>query len=119
VKHVLPLHGLKNGEEYHLGIFLVGAYQDTIGIMHNMFGDTNVVQVRIGADGEIEYREEIPGDRVEEILSYAEYRPPEIMRRIRRKTESAARRHGMQPDEIRAALDAFRAGMKGYTYFEP
>ena len=76
-RRTLPLHELRPGEDYLLGVFLVGAYQETLGDLHNLFGDTNVASVRMGDNGEIEYARELDGDSVEDVLSYVEYDPRE------------------------------------------
>ncbi|HHX81413.1 MAG TPA: biosynthetic arginine decarboxylase, partial [Pseudomonadaceae bacterium] len=75
VTKVLPLHALKEGEEYYLGVFLVGAYQETLGDLHNLFGDTNVVSVRINRDGSYDFVKEMHGDTIADVLSYVEYDP--------------------------------------------
>ncbi len=71
----LPLHPLKVGEEYYLGVFLVGAYQETLGDLHNLFGDTNVVSVRLNRDGSFDFVKEMIGDTIADVLSYVEYEP--------------------------------------------
>ena len=73
VKTTLPLHELKQNENYYIGAFLVGAYQETLGDLHNLFGDTNVVSVRISPEGSIDFINEIHGDSVADVLSYVEY----------------------------------------------
>src|SRR5690606_25404291 len=73
VSPTLPLHSLKDGEEYYLGVFLVGAYQETLGDLHNLFGDTNVVSVRINRDSSFEFVKEMHGDSIADVLSYVEY----------------------------------------------
>ncbi|KZZ20098.1 arginine decarboxylase, partial [Oleiphilus sp. HI0081] len=75
----LPLHPIKEGEEYYLGVFLVGAYQETLGDLHNLFGDTNVVSVRLNADGSFDFVKEIHGDTISDVLSYVEYQPKNMM----------------------------------------
>ena len=73
VRRVLPLHELKDGEDYLLGVFLVGAYQETLGDLHNLFGDTNVVGIRFDEEGEVEFTRIVEGDTVADVLSYVEY----------------------------------------------
>ena len=73
VRHTLPLHELHDNEDYTLGVFLVGAYQETLGDLHNLLGDTNVVSVKIDEDGQIHYTREIEGDSVADVLSYVEF----------------------------------------------
>jgi len=118
VKKALPLHPFTPGEEYVLGAFLVGAYQETLGDLHNLFGDTNVVSVRVDDDGEIEYVEELEGDSVSDVLSYVEYSPTEVIERFRKLTESAVKAKRITPAERREILAAYENGLRGYTYFE-
>ena len=117
VKRVLPLHEQDNGE-YYLGVFLVGAYQETLGDMHNLLGHVNVLHVRIGEGGQVEYAREIAGDTVEEVLTYVEYDPRVIMQRIRTVAERAVQSKRISAREKGAILEAYETGMRGYTYFE-
>ena len=114
----LALHRRRVGEPYHLAIFLVGAYQETLGDLHNLLGDTNVVNVRVSASGELEYDREISGDTVAEVLSYVEYAPAELMEKLRRKAEVAVRKGLITPQVRRRIMEDFEAGLRGYTYFE-
>ena len=118
VKHALPLHEVRDGEEYILGAFLVGAYQETLGDLHNLFGDTNIVSIRLDEDGDIEFTDEVEGDTVEEVLSYVEYNTPELVSRFRRLTDSAMKAKRITPIERRRILAAYANGLRGYTYFE-
>jgi arginine decarboxylase len=118
VKRTLPLHSLKDDEDYILGVFLVGAYQETLGDLHNLLGDTNVVSVQIDADGQIHYTREIEGDSVSDVLSYVEYEPKEMISRVRQTAEHAVKNGIMSAKERRAIMDAYEDGMRGYTYFE-
>lgn len=118
VRHTLPLHDLKDDEDYTLGVFLVGAYQETLGDLHNLLGDTNVVSVRIDPDGHIHYTREIEGDSVADVLSYVEYEPKEMIRRMRTLAETAVKVGKLTPKERRAVMDAYESGLRGYTYFE-
>ncbi len=117
VKPTLPLHELK-GEDYYLGVFLVGAYQETLGDLHNLLGDTNVLHVRVGKDGQVEYAHEIAGDTVADVLSYVEYDPREMINRVRTTAEQAVRDGRITPIERREIMSAYETGMRGYTYFE-
>jgi len=118
VKRALPLHELRADEDYILGIFLVGAYQETLGDLHNLFGDTNVVSIRVDADGELEYSSEIHGDSVADVLSYVEYEPKALVDRVRKLAEKAVRAKRISPMERREILGAYEGGLRGYTYFE-
>jgi len=114
----LPLHEFTPGEDYVIGVFLVGAYQETLGDLHNLFGDTNVVSVVLDEDGEIEYSKEVPGDSVEDVLSYVEYEPKLLINRFRQLVESALRQKRITVPERNAAMRTYENGMRGYTYFE-
>lgn len=118
--HSLPLHDINfetAEEDYMIGIFLVGAYQETLGDLHNLLGDTNVVSVRI-ENGKLKYTQEIEGDTVSEVLTYCEYDPKDMLSRFRQLAESAVHSSRISARERREIMDAFEAGMRGYTYFE-
>jgi arginine decarboxylase len=118
IKRTLPLHDLKDGEEYYIGVFLVGAYQETLGDLHNLLGDTNVISVRIEEDGVIDYVKELEGDTVEDVLSYVEYDAKELLNRFRRKSELAVQQNLISGTERKKILDYYQSGLRGYTYFE-
>lgn len=118
VNSTLPLHAVKRGDEYILGAFLVGAYQETLGDLHNLFGDTNVVGIRVDNDGEIEYLQELRGDSVGDVLSYVEYSPSRLMEQFRTLAEEAVKQKRITPAERREILAAYENGLRGYTYFE-
>ncbi|MBW7907797.1 MAG: biosynthetic arginine decarboxylase [Kiritimatiellae bacterium] len=117
VKRTLPLHDI-NGRDYYLGVFLVGAYQETLGDLHNLFGDTNVVSVKLGEGGAIEFAEEIAGDTVADVLSYVEYDVQDLVEQMRRTAEQAVRTGKISPEERREIMAAYENGLRGYTYFE-
>lgn len=117
IKKTLLLHTPDN-EEYYLGVFLVGAYQETLGDLHNLLGDTNVVAVTFGQDGEIIFSREIEGDSVADVLSYVEYDPPQLVRQLREQGERAVQEGLITPAERREIMEAYEAGLRGYTYFE-
>ena len=119
VKGSLPLHALKPGDDYILGAFLVGAYQETLGDLHNLLGDTNVITVRCIGDGEVEYTREIEGDSVADVLAYVEYDPKVMADLVRQKAERAVRSGLISPRDRREILDAYQNGLRGYTYYEP
>lgn len=114
----LPLHPLKKGEEYYLGVFLVGAYQETIGDLHNLFGDTNVVSVRINCDKSFDFVKEIHGDTIADVLSYAEYQPKEMQLRYRNTAERAVKEGRITVRERQRMIKTFNASLQGYTYYE-
>lgn len=118
INRTLPVHEIKRGDEYILGAFLVGAYQETLGDLHNLFGDTNVVSIRIDQDGEIEYVQELRGDSVGDVLSYVEYSPAQLIEQFRSLAEDAVKQKLITPAERREVLAAYENGLRGYTYFE-
>ena len=118
VDDTLPLHATKVGEEYYLGVFLVGAYQETLGDLHNLFGDTNVVSVRLNDDSSFEFVKEVHGDTIEDVLSYVEYQPHEMRIRFRNKVEAAVKEGRITAKERQQMINTFNASMKGYTYYE-
>lgn len=114
----LALHPLKAGEEYYLGVFLVGAYQETLGDLHNLFGDTNVVSVRINSDATFDFVKEIPGDTIADVLSYVEYEPKEMQLRYRNTAERAVKEGRITVRERQQMIKTFNASLCGYTYYE-
>jgi len=118
VKNALPLHELKGDEEYYLGVFLVGAYQETLGDLHNLLGDTNVVSIRIDEAGDYSFVREIEGDSVADVLTYVEYDPKQMVVDFRQTAEEAIRKGLITPLERHQIMNAYEAGLRGYTYFE-
>jgi arginine decarboxylase len=118
VKNALSLHELKNDEEYYLGVFLVGAYQETLGDLHNLLGDTNVVSIRVDEAGDYTFVREIEGDSVADVLTYVEYDPKQMVVEFRQTAEEAIRKGLITPLERHQIMNAFEAGLRGYTYFE-
>ena len=114
----LPLHPIKEGEEYYLGVFLVGAYQETLGDLHNLFGDTNVVSVRINADSSFDFVKEIHGDTIADVLSYVEYQPKSMMLNYRNTAERAVKEGRITARERQQMIKTFNSSMQGYTYYE-
>ena len=117
-KHSLPLHELKADEAYNIGVFLVGAYQETLGDLHNLFGDTNVVSVEVDPEGQRIYGHEVQGDTVADVLSYVEYDPKEMTVNFRSLAERAVRSGNISASQRKTIMQAFTEGMQGYTYFE-
>lgn len=118
-RHTLPLHELHPDEEYYLGVFLVGAYQETLGDLHNLLGDTNVVSVTISPeDGKFEIVNELEGDSVADVLSYVEYSPHDLTEHFRKVAERAVREKMITPTERRDIMRIYENGLRGYTYFE-
>ncbi len=114
VKHFLELHP-KNGEPYYIGSFLVGAYQEILGDLHNLFGDTDAVHVKLDGD---DYRVEdvVEGDSVAEVLSYVEYNKDDLVARVRRAVESALREKRLTMAESGRFMRRYEEALEGYTY---
>jgi len=117
VKNVLELHPY-NGEDYFVAAFLVGAYQEILGDLHNLLGDTNAVHVAIEDDGNYSIDEVIEGDTVREVLQYVQFSADELMRAMRKTVEKALREQKLSLDESRVLLKFYENGLEGYTYLE-
>ena len=118
VKHVLELHPKHEGQDYYLGIFLVGAYQEILGDLHNLFGDTNTVHVQLSPEGDYDVKEVVAGDTVSEVLQFVDYSPSDLLGRMRNNVEQALRKKLMTIEESRTLINRFRQGMIGYTYLD-
>ncbi|EPJ47797.1 MAG: biosynthetic arginine decarboxylase [Osedax symbiont Rs1] len=118
IRNTLPLHPLKENQEYYIGVFLVGAYQETLGDLHNLFGDTNVVSVKINPDASFDFVREFQGDSISDVLSYVEYEPKQMLEQFRRKAEQAVRDKKISAAQRQRMLLAFKDSLQGYTYFE-
>lgn len=117
VSDTLALHTPKEDEDYILGVFLVGAYQETLGDLHNLLGDTNVVSITY-EDGNFSLHNELEGDTVADVLSYVEYEPKRLETMIRTKAEKAVQEGRITVQERRRIISAYTAGLRGYTYYE-
>lgn len=118
VRSTLPLHRFNEDDDYILGVFLVGAYQETLGDLHNLLGDTAVASVRINADGSFDLVKELEGDSIADVLSYVEYQPQSILENFRRTAETAVRDGRISARERRELLETFADSLRGYTYYE-
>ena len=118
IRKTLPVHPLVDGQPYYLGVFLVGAYQETLGDLHNLMGDTNVVSVRINADGTFDFVREISGDSISDVLSYVEYQPQQLLEQFRKTAEAGVRKGRITVAERQAVMEGFAASLRGYTYYE-
>ncbi|MGD9645481.1 MAG: biosynthetic arginine decarboxylase [Pirellulales bacterium] len=117
VKRTLPLHTF-NGEPYYLGVFLVGAYQEILGDLHNLFGDTNAVHVSIDSNGGVVLETVIKGDTVREVLEYVEFDPNILVRQLRTDVEAAVRDGRLGYQQAGQLLRFYEDGLGGYTYLE-
>lgn len=117
VKDTIKLHKL-NDKPYYLGVFLVGAYQETLGDLHNLFGDTNAVHVSLQPDGSYELEHLVAGDTVEEVLSYVEYDKNNLTKSVRKLAEQAVKSGKITLEESAAFMRQYKDGLSGYTYLE-
>ena len=117
VKRTLPLHGV-NGEPYYLGVFLVGAYQEILGDLHNLFGDTHAVHVSLDESGNVVLDAVIKGDTVKEVLDYVEFDAGSLVRKLRNDVELAVRENKISYEEAGRMLQFYEEGLHGYTYLE-
>ncbi|HXZ59754.1 MAG TPA: biosynthetic arginine decarboxylase [Steroidobacteraceae bacterium] len=119
VKRTLELHELKSGEKYYLAAFLVGAYQETLGDLHNLFGDTHVVHVRLHDEGGWWIEEIVKGDTANKVLEYMEYDVAELYPALARDCERAIRDGRMTLAESQALKRFYESELDGYAYLEP
>ncbi len=117
VSHALPVHSLRKGEHYYLGVFLVGAYQEILGDMHNLFGDTNAVHINVYDD---HYRidQVIDGETVAEVLDYVQYSPKQLVRNVESWVSESIRTGKITSEEGNEFIRNYRSGLYGYTYLE-
>ncbi len=118
IGNALPVHELRPNERYFIGIFLIGAYQETLGDLHNLFGDTNVVTVDFNEDGVLELQHEVEGDTVSEVMAYVEYEPKQCLDAFKRIVERGVREGALNPSQRRMLMETYRHAMGGYTYYE-
>ena len=113
----LPVHPLKQGEPYYIGVFLVGAYQEILGDMHNLFGDTNAVHISVYKD-RYEIDQIIEGETVDEVLDYVQYNPKKLVRNLETWVTASMKAGTITPEEGRDFISTYRSGLFGYTYLE-
>ena len=117
VKRTLPLHTV-NGEAYYMGVFLIGAYQEILGDLHNLFGDTHAVHVSLDDRGNVVLDAVIKGDTVREVLDYVEFDADTLVRKLRHDVELAVREGKITYEESGRLLEFYEEGLQGYTYLE-
>ena len=117
ITSTLPVHPLKKGEPYYLGVFLVGAYQEILGDMHNLFGDTNAVHITM-KDGHYHIDQIIDGETVEEVLDYVQYDPKKLVRKLEVWVTKSVKEGRLSLEEGKEFLSNYRSGLYGYTYLE-
>lgn len=117
VSHYLPVHSLKSKEPYYVGVFLVGAYQEILGDMHNLFGDTNAVHVSVSDKG-YTIEQVIDGETVAEVLDYVQYSPKKLVRTLETWVSQSVKEGRISLEEGKEFLSNYRSGLYGYTYLE-
>jgi arginine decarboxylase len=117
VKRTLPLHPYE-GKPYYLGAFLIGAYQEILGDLHNLFGDTNAVHVSQDENGQVVLEAVIKGDTVKEVLDYVEFDSNTLVRQLRDSVEMAVREGRIGYEQAGRFLKFYEEGLGGYTYLE-
>jgi arginine decarboxylase len=113
----LPVHALNRKEPYYIGVFLVGAYQEILGDLHNLFGDTNVVHISVNKDG-YQIEQKIDGETIADVLEYVEYSPKKLVKTVESWVTSAMKEGKISVEEGREFLSNYRSGLYGYTYLE-
>ncbi|MCC6933794.1 MAG: biosynthetic arginine decarboxylase [Deltaproteobacteria bacterium] len=119
VKRHLAVHELKKDEPYYIATFLVGAYQETLGDLHNLFGDTNAVHIECAADGRIEFANIVYGDSIREVLNYVQYDKDRLCEKWRNAVEQAVAKGDISLTESAQLFKKYQQAFDGYTYLAP
>ncbi len=114
----LPVHDLDNEHPYHIGVFFVGAYQETLGDLHNLFGDANVVTISLDGQGGFNIEHETEADSISEVMSYVEYDPRDCLDAFRKSVERALAAGQLNTKERRMMIAAYKDALAGHTYFD-
>ncbi|MBP3299694.1 MAG: biosynthetic arginine decarboxylase [Muribaculaceae bacterium] len=117
VSDSLPVHTLRSGEHYYIGVFLVGAYQEILGDLHNLFGDTNAVHISVNDKGHV-IEQIIDGETVADVLDYVQYNPKKLVRNLESWVTTSMKEGKISPEEGRQFLNNYKSGLYGYTYLE-
>ncbi|NLZ74063.1 MAG: biosynthetic arginine decarboxylase [Bacteroidales bacterium] len=117
VSHTLPVHSIKAKDSYYIGVFLVGAYQEILGDMHNLFGDTNAVHVSVDENG-YSIDQVIDGETIAEVLEYVQYNPKKLVRTLESWVTKSVKQGKISQEEGKEFLANYRSGLYGYTYLE-
>jgi len=118
IGRTLPVHQLNNDDIYYIGAFLVGAYQETLGDLHNLFGDAHTVHIKLDESG-WSIDELIRGDTIRQVLSYVQYDAGELARALEKECESGVRMGSLTIPEARTMWKFYESGLDGYTYLDP
>ena len=111
------MHPLKSKEPYYIGVFLVGAYQEILGDLHNLFGDTNAVHISVNGN-EYEIEKVIDGETVAEVLEYVQYNPKKLVRTMETWVTGSMKAGMITAEEGKEFLSNYRSGLYGYTYLK-
>ena len=114
----IDIHSWKAKEAYYIGVFLTGAYQEILGDLHNLFGDTDTVHVSISENGSYNIEHVLEGDTVAEVLSYLHYSRPEMMEKLRKQSEMSIQKGSLSLNEAHLLRKNYEEGLAGYTYLE-
>ncbi len=117
-KKTLELHPVSPGESYFIGVMLTGAYQEILGDLHNLFGDTNVMHIRLDDSGEVELEDVLAGDTVGDVLRYVNYTSEDLLSRLRKNIEKAVRRNTLSLEQAKGLVRFYRESLSAYTYLE-
>lgn len=117
VSNSLPVHPIKPDEPYYMGVFLVGAYQEILGDLHNLFGDTNAVHISVYKD-RYEIDQIFDGETVADVLDYVQFNPKKLVRNVETWVTASMKSGVITPEEGREFLSNYRSGLYGYTYLE-
>ena len=116
-KETIQLHNYEPGQQYYVGVFLTGAYQEILGDLHNLFGDTDAVHISLSEAGyTIDHY--VPGDTVTEVLSYVQYGRTEMVDSVRQATEESIQKGSITKQEAKLLIKHYEEGLSGYTYLE-
>ena len=116
-RRALELHA-PDGVPYLIGVFLVGAYQEILGDLHNLFGDTDAVHVRLDADGGYTVEHVVEGDDVSDVLRYVQYDPKSLIEKVRRTSEAALREGRIGLEDSARLRERYARGLRDYTYLK-
>lgn len=117
MSYSLPVHAFKQNDKYYIGVFLVGAYQEILGDLHNLFGDTSAVHISVNSDG-YQIEQVIDGEPVADVLDYVEYSPKKLVRNLETWVSASMKQGIITPEEGRQFLNNYKSGLYGITYLE-
>jgi arginine decarboxylase len=112
------VHPLREGDQYCIAVFLVGAYQEILGDLHNLFGDTNAVHVVVNSDGSYDLSQVIEGETVADVLEYVQFVPKDLVRTMEKWVSASVKEGKITLAQGKEFLAMYRSGLYGYTYLE-